>query len=332
MRARLCIQPSRAQLAHAGIDERVAGHPFLPGGEAVADRRASGRRGGACPRPASRAARRGAGRRSRASRAAARTAVSAPLPCAHGERPRRDAAEVQVRREPRGRVGGDRVVTARAVAVEMLPEPRARPLDAGRSRRRAASLVLNHHEARRAAAATARQAGRIAPGAGPAIPTAPPTRRGGRARTPGSGRCRSGRPRPQERRSCRRRGGGRARPRAGAAARRAYGLTSALAKTVVAPTARAARTVSATTSPRRTSSAPPSRRSDGRGRRATRAGTRDGGTPRRSACRRCRRRARTAAAPSRRPRAAAASAGLSWTRRSRVKRTTATCTAIGLRP
>ena len=58
--------------------------------------------------------------------------IATQLPGAHRKRAGRDAAEVQIRREPRGRVGSDRVVPSRAVSVQMLPEPRRRPLDAGR--------------------------------------------------------------------------------------------------------------------------------------------------------------------------------------------------------
>ena len=113
--------------------------------------------------------------------------------------------------------------------------------------------------------------------------------------------------------------------RAAASRRRAYGLTSALAKTVVAPTSRAS---AARSRPRRRrggrSSAPPRSRSESS--RSARHSSRNAPTGR------CRSEARR---PERdvldeqrhaRPRAvahAAWSAGLSWTRRSRVRRTTA---------
>ena len=45
--------------------------------------------------------------------------LTAALLRAHGESARRDAAEVQVRREPRCRIRGDRVMTTGAVALEM---------------------------------------------------------------------------------------------------------------------------------------------------------------------------------------------------------------------
>ena len=47
--------------------------------------------------------------------------LAAALLRTHGESARRDAAEVQVGREPRCRVGRERVMTAGAVALEVRP-------------------------------------------------------------------------------------------------------------------------------------------------------------------------------------------------------------------
>ena len=325
MRARLCIHPSARSWR---MPASTSGYPVIPSFHAASPSGSSSQRS---PR----------GRmsstwvRGRATEdlgvevAPAELAderLSAPLRGAHGKRPRRDAAEVQVGREPRGRVGRDRIVAARAVSVEMLPKPSSGALDAG-PLTAGHALVLIQHKVRPRPARCRRAAGSPA-ASGPASPTAPPTTHGGRARTPGSGRCPSEQPRPRERRSWHRRGGGRA-PAASLRCRStAYGLTSALAKTVVAPIDRAARTVSATTSPRRTSSAPPSRRSD-----ASRSASDSGRNARRPAAAPKRvvpipssstNSGNTVSAAS----TAAASVGLSWTRRSRVKRTTATCTAV----
>ena len=178
-----------AQLPHAGVDERVAGHPFLPGREPVG-----------VVEPAVTARPQVLDLRSRLRVEDLRVEVppaelaherlAAALLRTHGERARRDAAEVQVGREPRGRVGGDRVVAAGAVAVEVRAQPGAGSLDA-RALAASAPVPSSLGARHRARLDAGRQANRRSASAR-ASPAAPATRRGGRARRPGSGRCPSG--------------------------------------------------------------------------------------------------------------------------------------------
>ena len=141
--------------AAAACPRRPAGSPSSPPSRprARGGRRPSGRRGAAGRPPASRDARRGAGRRSPASRAVvtnASASASSRSRARDRERPGRDAAEVEVRREPRGRVGREVVVPARAVPVDPAPQPRARPLGADRlpAAMHRRDFVLNQHKVR----------------------------------------------------------------------------------------------------------------------------------------------------------------------------------------
>src|SRR5262249_37778514 len=118
-----------AQLPHARVDEREAGDPFPPRREriAVVD-----------PAVAARTEVLDLGLRPRVEELRVEVApaelprerVAAALAGPNRPAPPRDAAEVEVRREPRGRVIGECVMAAGAVAVEMLSEPGGRPLRA----------------------------------------------------------------------------------------------------------------------------------------------------------------------------------------------------------
>ena len=145
-------------------------------------------------------------------------AAAAPGRARRGRAPRRSRSAGRARgaRSRRRRSRRGRPCRSRRAASAARRPPARRP----RSRRRPSQLVLNQHKVRRSAPGVdavgqpdrARRRGR-------ASPTAPVTRRGGRARRPDSGRCPSAPPRRRERRSCRRRGGGRPRPRAASGAR-----------------------------------------------------------------------------------------------------------------
>ena len=124
-RARLCIQPSRAQLAHPRVDQRVAGAALAPGLErplrvapldrapvAVLELRAGVAREVVQDVVVEVAPAELAAKRLRA------TAAGQPLL----DRPHRDAAEVQVRGQPRRVVPAERVVIVRVAADRAVEE------------------------------------------------------------------------------------------------------------------------------------------------------------------------------------------------------------------
>ena len=122
--------PLRAKLPHARVDERVAGHPLLPGREPV---------GVVEPAVAPRAhvvdlglagARRGSARRSRASRAGARTRrrrAPARARRGHAARRSRSAGRARAARSRRRRARRGRPCRSRRGAPAATPPPCATP-------------------------------------------------------------------------------------------------------------------------------------------------------------------------------------------------------------